>query len=207
MQRLNHGTLHERMSRPDEVRPYLRWMQQLSEAVACLESHGYVHGDINPQNILFDEQDQLKLIDFDYALKIGDDLNVGYEPYVRSRRRGEEGGDYGVAGPITEQLALGSVFWFMTRGAELYHDIEGPEQVDRLMNAQFPATNSQDEIDCIIHNCWHGKFPSVTALYQQIREVTVFGDEYRARKKECQCWHRRLKDLEGRSAGARSPSG
>lgn len=68
-----------------------------------------MHGDINPRNILV-SKDQLKLVDFDHSLKIGDDLDVSYEPYVRSRKRGQIGVDYGVAGPITEQFALGSVF-------------------------------------------------------------------------------------------------
>jgi len=127
-------------------------MQQLSEAAACLESHGYVHSDINPRNILF-KKDQLKLTDFDHSLRIGDNLNVGYEPYVRSRKRGEVSRDYGIARPITKQFALRSIFWFMTRGTELYHELEGLEQVTHLMNGQFPATNSQDPINDIISDC------------------------------------------------------
>jgi serine/threonine protein kinase len=88
----------------------LPWMQQLSDAVACLESVGYAHGDINPRNVLLDDEDQLKLVDFDHARKIGEDLEVGYEPYVRFHRRGTTcGGTYGIAGPVTEQFALGSV--------------------------------------------------------------------------------------------------
>jgi hypothetical protein len=81
-------------------------MLQLSEAAACLEAHELAHGDINPGNILFN-QDQPKLVDSDHALQIGDDLDVGYVPYVRSRKRGEPGGDHGVARPITVQFALG----------------------------------------------------------------------------------------------------
>ncbi len=77
MERLNDGTLYERMSMVNSSHPILRWIQQLSEAAACLESHGYVNGDINPCNILF-QKDQLKLTDFDHSLRIGNDLNVGY---------------------------------------------------------------------------------------------------------------------------------
>lgn len=110
----------------------------------CLDRiSGYAHGDINPRNILSDDEDRFKLIDFDHAHKIGNDLNVGHEPYVRfHRRRGTTGGGmYGIAGPVTEQFALGSIFWYITRGAELYADLEGPEQVDRLMDCKFPATD------------------------------------------------------------------
>jgi hypothetical protein len=86
-----------------------------------------VHGDINPHNVILDNKDQLKLIDCNHFLKVGEDLDVGYEPYVRSRIGGQSGADDGVAEPITEQLALGSIFGFITRGAELYHELEGPE--------------------------------------------------------------------------------
>jgi len=71
-----------------------------------VESHGLVHGDINPRNILFDEDDQLKLVDFDHCLKTGDDFDVGYETYVRSLYWKEKGGNFGIASPITEQLTL-----------------------------------------------------------------------------------------------------
>src|ERR1700694_1395631 len=81
MEPLRNGTLYQRMNMDDMSRPILEWMQQLSDAAACLESLDYVHGDINPRNILFDENDQLKLVDFDHSIKIGEDLNVGYEPY------------------------------------------------------------------------------------------------------------------------------
>ncbi|EFE38243.1 hypothetical protein TRV_07080 [Trichophyton verrucosum HKI 0517] len=58
-------------------------MQQLSEAVACLEALGYVHGDLNPRNIMFTEDDHLRLVDFDHSIKLGEDLEVGDYPYVR----------------------------------------------------------------------------------------------------------------------------
>ncbi|KAL5329816.1 hypothetical protein ACEPPN_003335 [Leptodophora sp. 'Broadleaf-Isolate-01'] len=194
MEGLNDGTLYERMSMVNTSRPILQWMQQLSEAAACLESHGYVHGDINPRDIL-SNKDQLKLVDFDHSLKTGDDLDVGYDPYVRSRKRGQAGGDYGIARPSTEQFALGSIFWFMTRGTELYHELEGPEQVNRLMDCQFPATDHQDPIDNIISDCWLGKFESIAEVSRRVRQVTAFDETYRARKKECEQYYRRCRLL------------
>jgi serine/threonine protein kinase len=192
MECLRGGTLYERMSMVNTSRPIFLWMQQLSQAAACLESHGYVHGDINPRNIIF-SNDQLKLVDFDHSLKIGDNLDVGYEPYVRSRKRGQIGGDYGVAGPITEQFALGSVFWFMTRGTELYHELEGSEQVNRLMDCQFPDTDPEDPIDSIISDCWLGKFESIADIPKRICKAATFDETYRARKKECEKYYQLLK--------------
>lgn len=176
MQLLHNGTLHERMTMKamkDKPRPVLPWMQQLSDAVACIESLGYAHGDINPRNILLDDEDQLQLADFGHALKIGDPVEVGYEPYVRFYNM-ITGGEYGNAGPVTEQFALGSIFWFITRGTELYADIEGPEMVNRLIYRQYPVTDPQDPIDCIISDCWQGNFRSVTDLSNRVRKVAAF---------------------------------
>lgn len=145
-------------------------MLQLSRAVACLETIGYCHGDINPQNILLDDDDQVRLIDFDHSLKVGDELNVGYEPYVRQHRE-LAGGLYGIAGPGTEQFALGSVFWYMTRGSELYSELEGPDQVDHLLDGIFPITNPQAPIDRIIHNCWSGDYLRIADLVADIEDI------------------------------------
>ena len=111
LQHFKNGILSERLAIGDEPFLVLQWIQQLSCAVACLESHGYAHSDIciNPRNILVDENDQLKLADFHHTLLIGENLDVGYEPYlprfyVGLWKSGSVGGGcYGVAGPITEQ--------------------------------------------------------------------------------------------------------
>ncbi|KAF1736771.1 Proline-rich receptor-like protein kinase PERK2 [Beauveria bassiana] len=165
-----NGTLYDRMSIA-KTRPILRWMLQLSHAAACLETLSYCHGDINPQNILFDYNDQIKLIDFDHSLKVGDELDVGYEPYVRQHRE-PAGGLFGAAGPITEQFALGSVFWYMTRGSQLYSELEGPDQVDRLLHGIFPLTDPHDPIDGIIRNCWNGYYPKMANLVDDIQIIS-----------------------------------
>ncbi|KJZ71156.1 hypothetical protein HIM_09455 [Hirsutella minnesotensis 3608] len=169
LEMLANGTLHDRMS-IDKPRPILHWMLQLSSAAACLEALGYAHGDINPQNILLDAFDQVKLIDFDHSPKVGDALDVGYEPYVRQHRE-VVGGVYGVAGSVTEQFALGSVFWYMTRGSELYSELEGSEQVDRLLDGNLPITDPFDPIDRIIGNCLNGRYVLVADLVKDISNL------------------------------------
>ena len=193
MQLYRNGTLHERLTMVNKTCHLLPWMQQLSEAVACVESLGYAHGDINPRNILLDDKDQLKLVDFDHARRIGDDLEVGYEPYVRFHRQGTTcGGIYGVAGPVTEQFALGSVFWYLTRGTELYADLEGPEQVNRLMDSQFPVTDPQDPIDDIISNCWLGNFQSIADLSKRIRKIATLNKTFQEKKEKCEQYYQLL---------------
>ncbi|DAA72703.1 TPA_exp: putative Rho-associated protein kinase [Trichophyton benhamiae CBS 112371] len=181
MELFPNGTLYDRLWKADKPYPVLQWMQQLCDAAACLESVGYAHGDINPRNILFDDQDQIRLIDYDYALKVGETVEVGFEPYVRHRKE-----DYGIAGPDTEQFALGSVFWFMSRGTELYADIDGAERVNRLIGCKFPELNVEsDPIDAIIYDCWHGKFESIAALARRVQQ-TVLDESLKGKRKMCE---------------------
>lgn len=170
---VRNGTLYDRMSMTKPRPPIVHWMLQLSHAAASLETLGYAHSDINPQNILFDDDDQVKLIDFDHSLKVGEHLDVGYEPYVRQHRE-ITGGQYGVAGAATEQFALGSVFWYMSRGSHAYSELEGHDRVNRLLDGIFPATDPQDPIDCIIRNCWHGHYLTVADLVDDIQRLSEF---------------------------------
>lgn len=70
---------------------------------------------------MLNDRGQLKLIDLDHALKVGEDIDVGYEPYVRFNNICS---NYSIAGAITKQFALGSIFWFMYKGTELYSELE-----------------------------------------------------------------------------------
>ncbi|KAK2733586.1 hypothetical protein FQN57_002086 [Myotisia sp. PD_48] len=176
MQLHSNRNLRDRIA-IDKPRPVHRRIQQLTGAVACIESIGYVHGDLDPRNILVDNDDDLILIDFDHALEIGEDVDVGYEPYVRAHYMGEKGGSYGVAGPETELFALDSLFWYMSQGKELYEEIERPTRVNILSDRKFPAMNPDDPIDKIIDYCWHQKFLSVMELAQHI-QGTIGNSEY-----------------------------
>lgn len=120
-------TLNCRIKDP-KPRPVLLWLFQLTSASAALESHGLAHGDIKPLNILIDDRDRLTLIDLDHTIPIGGDLDVGYEPYVRVYNEEDDGGTYGKAGAETEQFALGSIFYYMTRGKELYAELSRFDQ-------------------------------------------------------------------------------
>lgn len=203
MQFIGNRTLKDRINEGDGNCPALSWMHQLSSAIAYLESLGLAHGDIKPANILVDDQDQLKLIDLDYAKPIGSDVEVGDDPYVRVHKVGEPGGCYGVAGPETEHFALGSVFWYITQGTELYSELQGHDVVDRLADRQFPDTDPNDPIDIIILDCWFTKFERTVDLLHEIQRVagnisgsegiravkSMSDEKYLAQKELCEGFH------------------
>ncbi|KAM5476770.1 hypothetical protein MauCBS54593_000040, partial [Microsporum audouinii] len=192
MELYKNGTLHERLNLNRKPRPILQWMQQLSEAVACLESLGYAHGDINPRNIMFVEGDHLRLVDFDHALRFGENIEVGDYPYVRPRNaeeaKSDSGGTFGIASADTEQFALGSIFWYMVQGTELWAGIDGLDLVDKLTDRVCPEMDLKDPINQIMSDCWKGRFISIAALAARIRQLTL-EKELEQKKKVCERYY------------------
>lgn len=160
-----------------------QWLIQLSDAAAWLEFIGLAHCDIRPANILLDTDDHIKLADFDLTVRAGQPLEVGTAPFARLL--GEEGcqdrGTYGLSGPRTEQFALGSVFYAMTRGHDPYEDKwfghdHIPKMMDMLQSMTFPRLG-QSDIDKIIHACWFGRFDTVKQLFESVSQLSGHREE------------------------------
>ncbi|KAL8725048.1 MAG: hypothetical protein Q9166_007602 [cf. Caloplaca sp. 2 TL-2023] len=154
---------------PEQLRS--QWMNALCSGVAWLESLGYAHGDIRPENILLNDEMHLKIADFDCINLIGSEFEACIPPYGRvlGSEAGVDKGGAGLLGPRTEQFAIGSTFFFMNYSFELYDDQDfGPAHgrtvVQRFREQLFPILYKLPEIDSIIESCWHGRFSSVAQL-------------------------------------------
>jgi serine/threonine protein kinase len=151
------------------------WMNDLAQAVAFLESLNLAHGDLRPENILLD-RNRLKLSDFDCTAEIGAPHEACMTPYGRILNSNEtdqgERGSFGSLGPRTEQFALGSLYYFINYGFEVYGDRcltedrkeRGPKVIDLLLNMVFPKLDGDPLIDGIIDKCWHNKYATVAEL-------------------------------------------
>ena len=86
------------------------------EAAAHLHAHGYVHGDINPSNLLV-EDNRTVLVDLGVARAIGEAGTVrGTHAYMAPEQvRG------GAWTPATDVFALGVVLWELVAGTRLFH--------------------------------------------------------------------------------------
>lgn len=161
---------------------------------------GLAHGDIRPPNLLLDSNDHLRLADFDNTARIGEEVDVGTVPYARllGTEAGEDRGRFGFLGARTEQFAIGSVYYYLTRGYEPYDNEwygkdHGPVRVDILQRMEFPKMQTGSEDDAIIRKCWHGEFGSVEELAASLRLLDrkasgakpMAADLFRARQEEC----------------------
>ncbi|KAB8213467.1 hypothetical protein BDV33DRAFT_210166 [Aspergillus novoparasiticus] len=175
------------------------WMNDLAQAVAFLESLNLAHGDLRPENVLLD-RNRLKLSDFDCTAKIGTNYEACMAPYGRMLNNEEsdqgECGTPGFLGPRTEQFALGSLYYLINYGFEVYGDRclaedpceHGPKVVDLLQNMKFPTLDSNPLIDDIIDKCWHNKYATVSELAAHteslLNERTDAMESNRSKKKE-----------------------
>ncbi|OJJ08860.1 hypothetical protein ASPVEDRAFT_48007 [Aspergillus versicolor CBS 583.65] len=166
------------VAKVEKLEPLLlrkQWMNDLAQAASFLESLNLAHGDLRPENILLD-RNRLKISDFDCTAEIGTDFEACLAPYGRLLNsndtvHGRPGGS-GLLGPRTEQFALGSLYYLINYGFEVYGDVcftedpkeHRPKVVELLQNMEFPKLNSDPLIDNIIDKCWHNKYTTVSEL-------------------------------------------
>ena len=121
------------------------------DAAAHLHREGWVHGDINPGNLVVD-QDRAVLIDLGVARKSGAGGTVrGTHAYMAPEQvRGE------AWTPATDVFALGVVLWELAAGARLFHrgppwlsmaavvEAAAPALPDRALDAIAQAALAKD---------------------------------------------------------------
>ncbi len=190
------------VSKKEPVPLVERWIMELSNAAAWLESLGYVHTDIRPPNLLLDSQDHLKLSDFDCVAEIGTRADGAAAPWARllGPEAGSEGGTWGRNGAGYEQFAIGSILYCMTRGFEPYEDedftdVDSAIVVHRMQHMISPSLDD-GHLDRIIERCWKGKYVLLKDLAAETkllrgavelpRAVSLDTGYCLKRQKECQ---------------------
>ena len=161
----------------------LAWMNDITQAIAFLESVNIAHGDIRPENVLLDG-DRAKLTDFDHAEVYGTPLHDPQPPWGRELSEGEPEYDLrvgvgGLMGPRTEQFGLGSMYYYINYSLEPHGDqklTDTPRNrgvvLNELLKAmQLPALKGEPMIDKLIDQCWHNHFPTIAELSVAIKKL------------------------------------
>ncbi|KID59195.1 uncharacterized protein G6M90_00g066410 [Metarhizium brunneum] len=171
-----------------------QWSAELSRALAWLESLGLVQGDLRPTNLLLDNDDHLKLADFNSSCKIGAE-NLGLAPpwsRVLGKESGKLLGTYGLYGAQSEKFAFGSILFNLTRGFEPSED-KGAEAINLWHNMVFPEL-SGSLLDALTLRCWRGDFATLADLAKDVAvlegakraaTVTAIDDGYMNKMKRC----------------------
>lgn len=108
------------------------------DAAAHLHANGYVHGDINPGNLVVSHDDHVTLIDLGIARQTGRAGTVrGTHAYMAPEQVRSEAWT-----PATDVFALGVVLWELASGARLFH--RGPPWLSQAAVVEAPAPPLDD---------------------------------------------------------------
>ncbi len=152
----------------------LRWCKQAAEAVEYIHRKRVIHCDINPRNLLLDQNLDLKLADFQGMYKScdGDVLLDGLSRECTKSFLPRANGDHAHA--KTDLFALGSGIYFIMMGHDVFPELDGgdddEEEVERrFREGQFPV----DEQACaaITAKCWGQRYSSAREVVEDIMGI------------------------------------
>lgn len=149
------GNLYDRSADPQSLiskKTQYRWILQITNAMAWLETLRIAHCDLRPPNILLDPHDSVKLCDFESALEYGQPLLGAHKPYYKWLRW------FGVAGARTEQFAVGSCAYYI-------HLRKDPDPSYDITTAKDFLTGR------IIQKCWNMEYFAIEDLRRDVMEA------------------------------------
>lgn len=116
MEYLGGGSLKDYIKKQHTVQAEraVQMLFPVMETLVLLHGKGMIHGDISPDNLLFDQEGTLKLIDFGAVIRKGKNRSVkelkeGYAPIEQYQDREK-------VGPWTDLYALCAVWYEMVTG-------------------------------------------------------------------------------------------
>jgi len=107
MEYLSGGSLQGRMAKPLTPDNFTRIAKQICDAMCFAHNNRIYHGNLRPQNILFDDSNQVKVMDFGFALHYG--LSEEKSWYQADGEPPSQAADVFSAGVIFYQLLTGNL--------------------------------------------------------------------------------------------------
>ena len=142
----------------------LKWCVEAAEAVVLLHSHGIIHADIRPENMVLDEMLGLRIIDLSGSSIDGKPpLSLESTRFYLPRNRKDEM----PCSVITDLFALGSsIYQIMTR-RQPYEDLDDDDVEARYARKDFPPVGSIPYGN-IIKRCWICEFGSAQEVLDSL---------------------------------------
>jgi eukaryotic-like serine/threonine-protein kinase len=125
---------------PPQPRRIAQLIAEVARALAFVHRHGILHQDIKPQNILLDQDDRPRLIDFGmarlrHAWDDGPEEPSGGTPAFMAPEQAR--GEVTAIGPRSDVFALGGVLFFLLTGQAPFAASDPAAAVDRAARCDF----------------------------------------------------------------------
>jgi serine/threonine protein kinase len=154
----------------------LRWSQQAAEGTAYIHALNVLHCDLNVNNLLLDNDLDIKLADFQgrYLALDGSVLLDGRssENVKSSMPRS----DPNYADKKTDIFALGSAIYYIMEGHEPFpelnslNDNDELEIVRRYTSGSLPTLSSRWGSN-VVHGCWSGSYESAMNVVEDLKKT------------------------------------
>ncbi|PVH67283.1 kinase-like protein, partial [Cadophora sp. DSE1049] len=154
----------------------LSWSLQAAEGTAYIHSSSVLHCDINVNNLLLDNDLNIKVADFQgrYLAPDGSVLLDGRssENVKSSMPRS----DPNYADKKTDIFALGSAIYYIMEGHEPFPELNSLDDDDeseiirRYTSGRFPPL-SDHLASNVVHRCWSGSFESAMEVVEDLRKA------------------------------------
>jgi len=125
---------------PRQPRRMAQLIAEVARALALVHRHGILHQDIKPQNILIDQDDRPRLIDFGmarlrHAWDDGPEEPSGGTPAFMAPEQAR--GETATIGPRSDMFALGGVLFFLLTGQAPFAASDPATAVARATRCDF----------------------------------------------------------------------
>lgn len=151
--------------------PYLKWAEQIAEALVYIHSKGIIHCDLRTPNILVTDTFDVVLADFASCcidgVKVSTVVNTAryrppswenYEEYKESHQ--------------DDFFAFGSVMYFLITRESPYNDLEDHEAIKLYTAGKFPDV-SRWPLGALMNKCWRGEYSTASQLLEDVRQCTL----------------------------------
>ncbi|TWU77384.1 hypothetical protein ED733_006057 [Metarhizium rileyi] len=179
LERATNGTifqfLTETKRRDISLQQRIAWCREVAEAIEHVHSKRVIHCDIQPTNILLDQNLHIKLADFQgqYLSENGEVILSGWsgEPcrYFCPREDEFEADLY------TDLFAFGSTIYFIMTDHEVFSDIvAGQPGWDEKVKLRFQSSifpNDAHILAAITQKCWTRQYGSATEVLEDIKAI------------------------------------
>jgi tRNA A-37 threonylcarbamoyl transferase component Bud32/ActR/RegA family two-component response regulator len=185
MEHVKGKTLREIIdSEPIDQKRSFEILKQIADAISVVHGHGVLHRDLKPTNILVDQENNVKIIDFGVARVLDSNLTItksqfGAPLYMapeafNSARSQDDRSDIFSIGVIAYEMYTKKKPFYASKLEQLIHHIQSTNPVDPLKhNSNIPA-EIRELISFMIRKDPAERYQNATELLKAINDVANY---------------------------------